>query len=308
MSRSRNIKPGFFQNEDLADLAFEYRILFQGLWCEADREGRLEDRPKRLKAAIFPYDNVDVESGLQSLALAGFIVRYEVDGKRYIQILNFVKHQNPHKKEAASVIPAIPGAEQCWTIQEHDIPEEDPEITGHDPEIPEQAGLIPDSPLLIPDSLEKPERVQPLAARCRFADFWAAYPNKKGKQEAERTWKRRKLDGRCDELIGHVRLMESHDDGWRRGYVPMGSTYLNQARWEDVPQESARAGPQTGHIGRQMPKQVQGLMALEDFGNGGLDQAGNCRGPQEAHVLGPGADSGSGGYSADRRRLAGGHH
>ncbi|HEL7630545.1 TPA: YdaU family protein [Stenotrophomonas maltophilia] len=155
---------------------------------------------------------------------------------------------------------------------------------------------------------QEQQHVQPLAARCRFADFWAAYPNKKGKQEAEKTWKRRKLDGRCDELIGHVRLMEAHDDGWRRGYVPMGSTYLNQARWEDVPQESARAGPQTGQSGRHTPKQVQGLMALEDFGNGGLDQARNCGGPQEAHVLGPGADPGSGGDPVDRRRLAGGPH
>lgn len=155
---------------------------------------------------------------------------------------------------------------------------------------------------------QKQQHVQPLAARCRFADFWAAYPNKKGKQEAEKTWKRRKLDGRCDELIGHVRLMEAHDDGWRRGYVPMGSTYLNQARWEDVPQESARAGPQTGQPVTQLGKTAQALMALEAFGNGGLDQSGSCGGPQEAHVLGPGADSGSGGYPADRRRLAGGHH
>ncbi len=155
---------------------------------------------------------------------------------------------------------------------------------------------------------QKQQHVQPLAALCRFADFWAAYPNKKGKQEAEKTWKRRKLDSRCDELIGHVRLMEAHDDGWRRGYVPMGSTYLNQARWEDVPQESARAGPQTAQPMTQLGKTAQALMALEAFGNGGLDQSGNCGGPQEAHVLGSGTDSSSGGYSADRRRLAGGHH
>ncbi|WP_019658940.1 DUF1376 domain-containing protein [Stenotrophomonas hibiscicola] len=155
---------------------------------------------------------------------------------------------------------------------------------------------------------QKQQHVQPLAARCRFADFWAAYPNKKGKQEAEKTWKRRKLDSRCDELIGHVRLMEAHDDGWRRGYVPMGSTYLNQARWEDVPQESARAGPQTGQSGQQLGKTAQGLMALKEFANGGVDQTGNFGGPDAAHVFGPGADAGSGGYPADRRRLAGGHH
>lgn len=106
MSRARNLKPKFFKNEDLADLAFEYRLLFQGLWCEADREGRLEDRPKRIKAEVFPYDEVDVEDGLCKLHASGFIDRYEFDGSKYIQVVAFAKHQNPHCKEAASTIPA----------------------------------------------------------------------------------------------------------------------------------------------------------------------------------------------------------
>lgn len=71
---------------------------------------------------------------------------------------------------------------------------------------------------------------------ARFPDFWEAYPNKKGKQDAEKRWRRDGLDARADEIIAHVRLMTEVDDGWRRGYVPMGSTYLNQARWTDVPQ------------------------------------------------------------------------
>lgn len=191
-------------------------------------------------------------------------------------------------------------------VQEKEPKETQPFSLGSISETQPKALHTPDTNLQ--EEQQKQQHVQPLAARCRFADFWAAYPNKKGKQEAEKTWKRRKLDGRCDELIGHVRLMEAHDDGWRRGYVPMGSTYLNQARWEDVPQESARAGPQTAQPVAQLGKTAQALMALEAFGNGGLDQSGSCGGPQEAHVLGPGADSGSGGYPADRRRLAGGHH
>ena len=79
------------------------------------------------------------------------------------------------------------------------------------------------------------QHVQPAAAPSRFPEFWAAYPNKKGRQEAEKTWRKRKLDDRCDELIAHVTMMVATDDGWQRGFIPMGSTYLNQARWEDVP-------------------------------------------------------------------------
>lgn len=112
MSRARSLKPGFFKNEELAELPFEFRILFQGLWCLADREGRMEDRPKRIKAEVFPYDNVDVNAGLAALESAQFIQRYEAGGSQYIQVLAFQKHQNPHCKESASTIPApcSPGA------------------------------------------------------------------------------------------------------------------------------------------------------------------------------------------------------
>ncbi len=64
MARIRTIKPQFFLNEELAELPAMVRLLFIGLWTQADREGRLLDRPKRLKAEIFPYDNFDVEKGL----------------------------------------------------------------------------------------------------------------------------------------------------------------------------------------------------------------------------------------------------
>ena len=44
MARARNIKPGFFKNELLVGLPYEYRLLFIGLWTIADRDGRFEDR------------------------------------------------------------------------------------------------------------------------------------------------------------------------------------------------------------------------------------------------------------------------
>ena len=37
--RARNLKPGFFKNETLAEIEPLGRLLFQGLWCMADREG-----------------------------------------------------------------------------------------------------------------------------------------------------------------------------------------------------------------------------------------------------------------------------
>ena len=110
--RSRNLKPGFFKNEDLAEVDPIGRLLFQGLWCLADREGRLEDRPKRIKAEILPYDNVQVNKLLNELHAKNFIIRYSVNGCNYIHIPTFKKHQTPHMKEQASTIPA-PDMSRC---------------------------------------------------------------------------------------------------------------------------------------------------------------------------------------------------
>jgi hypothetical protein len=106
MSRSRNIKPGFFTNEDLAELPFSTRLLYIGLWTEADREGRFEDRPVKLKMKIFPADSVDVDDALEQLQASGFLLRYASGSKRYGQIIAWKKHQNPHFKEQMSVIPS----------------------------------------------------------------------------------------------------------------------------------------------------------------------------------------------------------
>lgn len=144
MSRARNIKPGFFKNDLLAECSPLARILFVGLWCEADREGRLEDRVKRIKAECLPYDDCDVSVLLDELDVRGFICRYEVAGSRYIAIPEFTKHQNPHCKEQASSIPA-PDKHGASTVQAQDKSDESTEV----------ARLIPDSLLLIPDSVSE---------------------------------------------------------------------------------------------------------------------------------------------------------
>lgn len=136
-------------------------------------------------------------------------------------------------------------------------------------------------------SVKEQEHVQPAAARSRFADFWAAYPNKKSRQEAEKAWRRLKLDDRCDELIAHIALMQSSDDGWRRGYIPMGSTYLNQARWEDVPTRPARDGPAP-----VQSKTLTAIQTLQAMKHGNLDSRRDSGRPEQAALPVAGAITG----------------
>lgn len=114
MARSRNIKPGFFVNEDLIELDPLARLLFIGLWTLADREGRLEDRPRKIKLSILPGDDCNIDHLLNELARYKFIIRYEVDGLKCIQIVNWHKHQNPHHMEVPSELPAPQGTENKY--------------------------------------------------------------------------------------------------------------------------------------------------------------------------------------------------
>src|SRR5262245_27495008 len=107
MARVRMLKPGFFVNDELALLPPVGRILFAGLWCIADRAGRLEDRPARIRAEVLPYDDVDAGALLDDLQAHGCIVRYAVEGRAYVQIVNFARHQKPHTREPASTIPPV---------------------------------------------------------------------------------------------------------------------------------------------------------------------------------------------------------
>jgi hypothetical protein len=85
MARARNIKPGFFKNEILGVADPLYSLLFEGLWVLADRAGRLEDRPLRIKGEVFPYrDGLNVDAMLNWLESNGFIRRYTAQGKKCI--------------------------------------------------------------------------------------------------------------------------------------------------------------------------------------------------------------------------------
>ncbi|MBP1627170.1 MAG: hypothetical protein H6Q00_1645 [Holophagaceae bacterium] len=139
MARSRNIKPGFFENDLLAELDPLGRLLFIGMWTIADREGRMEDRPKKIKAQVLPYDECDVNSLLDGLATRGFILRYSIGKTWFIQVVNWKKHQQPHIKEGPSTIPApdMHGANIVHALAEHGTSTE-------------EAALIPDSLNLIP--------------------------------------------------------------------------------------------------------------------------------------------------------------
>lgn len=125
-------------DEDLAECSVWARLLFPALWQLADREGRLEDRPAMIRIHAFPYDNleavgVSVNDLLGELARprehcpegGGFILRYVVAGRAYIQIKNFKSHQRPHPNEVDSQLPVPPSETARTTKVDRDNEKDD---------------------------------------------------------------------------------------------------------------------------------------------------------------------------------------
>lgn len=222
MARSRNIKPGFFSNEYLAELEPLARILFIGLWCYADREGRLEDRPKRIKSDILPYDNCNVNKLLNSLVASPekFIVRYIVDGKSYIQINNFLKHQNPHIHELPSIIPPYESM-----VQE---PDKNGTSTVYGTSMVQEPYQHQNRVIGMRESvIGLKESVNNDDLDSFFESLWVLYPRKEGKGQVSKTQKEKLLKIGYDEMVRAIERYKDANTDTEPKFIKHGSTFFN---------------------------------------------------------------------------------
>lgn len=108
MARIRTIKPSFWTDEKITDLPPLVRLTFLGLISAmSDDAGRCKGDLRLLKAAIWPLDDdistATLEEHVEQLERARFIAGYVVDGKRYFQIINFLKHQRIDKPKPSEL-------------------------------------------------------------------------------------------------------------------------------------------------------------------------------------------------------------
>jgi hypothetical protein len=226
MARARNIKPALFKNEILGVADPLITILFESLWCLADREGRLEDRPLRIKAETFPYrDGVDVNGYLTELQRMGFIQRYSINGIALIQIINFKKHQTPHNTEKPSELPA-PNAEILISCGSQELTVKDALNNG---EIP--AALPPDSlntDSLNTDSAPK-EGASPSASTARKPSKKkaTAIPEDFAVSDAVKTWA---VKGGYVDLSKHLEFFVGRMRASGKTYVDWDQAFMNCIR------------------------------------------------------------------------------
>jgi len=79
------------------------------------------------------------------------------------------------------------------------------------------------------------------AADPQFDRFWAAYPKRTGKRDAQRAWEKHKPSEAMTDLIVAALTRQKSWPQWTREegrYIPNPSTWLNQGRWDDEPVEA----------------------------------------------------------------------
>lgn len=113
MTSRRMIASDIFEDDFIGSLSFFERLVWIGLFAVcADDQGRIIDNPAIIRAKVFPFDqNVDdtkVETAMEQAAKAGKVMRYEVAGRRLLQIIKWWEYQTP-SWASPSKYPAPPG-------------------------------------------------------------------------------------------------------------------------------------------------------------------------------------------------------
>ena len=110
MARKRMIDPNIWQSEDFGKLSLLAKIVFIGLFSNADDEGRGRANPVYLKSTLFPYEesmrSADIEKTLSEISSNMSVVFYSYDGSDYYSLYNWDNWQKIDKP-TESKLPAF---------------------------------------------------------------------------------------------------------------------------------------------------------------------------------------------------------
>lgn len=248
MARIRCIKPEFFTSEDIVSLTPLSRLFYVALWCESDREGRLEWKPGTFKMRYFPGDNCDIKEMADELIKGGLIALYEVDGKQYAEIPTFTEHQVINNRESESRIPA-----RVHTPLSRVKAEGRKEWKGKEGR--EGKGSL---------------------TTGGFDEFWEAWPKSERKQDKAKCaakWAAKNLDDLKDKILEDIAIKRLTQK-WQEGYIEAPEVYLNNNRWEDgtTPDAPKANGQQV--MNKQEALEASNYAAAMRFANQGANNEG----------------------------------
>ncbi len=211
--------------------------LYPLLVAHADDFGRQAGDAFTVKMAVFPVSprsEWEFELALEGMHTVGLVQRYRVDGRDVIQITDFDQHQPGLHKRSSSKFQPPPELTQaqlelCHALAYSDrtlILEVPSEEKGTEGKGREENVRTP--PLT--------RREVPTDPREGFDAFWAVYPKKRSRSDAEKAWRKLAPSPELRQRILDAVAVQRVDPRWledKGRFVPYPATWLNGHRWED---------------------------------------------------------------------------
>lgn len=239
MAKARMIKPDVRYSEKVASWPIEVRYFWVLLWGFVDDHGKAKDSPLLVKADCFPLDveitHETVDDWLWLLAEAGVVARYEVDGVRYFEVVNWVEHQKPqHPKDDVLPGQSAPGAVR----RERHEARMKPSRKSHAVLTPElsrdELGLSKSAPASGGATIDY------------FSQAYDSWPKKVDKADARKKWPQAvRQFGRSEAEL--VEVVRAHADAYRthstKQFTPALVVWLHKQRWDNELPTAAESKP-----------------------------------------------------------------
>lgn len=107
MARKRMIDPNIWNSEDFSKLSSFAKLVFIGLFSQADDEGRGKANPTYLKSILFPYEEAiraaDIKKTLSEIASTMSVTFYTHDEKEYYVLDSWDKFQTINKPTPSTI-------------------------------------------------------------------------------------------------------------------------------------------------------------------------------------------------------------
>ena len=100
---NRLLKESICTSDNIDRLSAFHETMFYRLMVNCDDYGRMDARHKILSAKLFPLKDISaakIEDGLKAMMAADLVLLYEVDGKPFLQMKTWERHQQIRAKKS----------------------------------------------------------------------------------------------------------------------------------------------------------------------------------------------------------------
>lgn len=235
---NRIIKESICTSDSIDGLGWFEEVFFYRLIVNVDDYGRFDARPAILKARLFPLKDItikQVENALIKLSTAGMVLVYTYDCKPFLQLCAWSKHQQIRNHKSKFPEPA----KECSETQSGDIENKElKSVEINHNQLKPVAPVIQSNPNTNPKRNPESNTRENALGVCddRFERFWIAYPRKKNKGAAEKSFEKLKPSETLLETMLTALEKGKQTRDWQREngqFIPYPATWLNARGWED---------------------------------------------------------------------------